>query len=355
MTGLHQRRLRIMSPIYLGLNLSERYDKSPSRPIQYVRVLANHHAPSHARNNAPFASLLTTPATVCLPGIAHVIRRDNASVTTNPSQAVQVRIAPTEDQDRAGQCSRIRWVRRSDTEHCLRLMATPTWITRHTWTPSSMAKVSASRASFTAERVVAGPNSAHAKAANAPLSQLIWSPDQASQFVEDVFSNGSDYLKIIAEENGPSQATQNAPVLHSHARSREVMTHAALLDFCLQANKSRADGPGHIPYDALLNDTARWWRKSMVLANTTELQILDPNAAVPNFTSLMASSSKYVRNMRAKEIPILAGPESSVGQCPSSLPFGEYLHDELANFLDIDMISAAAVNAATLVPALLAH
>lgn len=73
-----------------------------------------------------------------------------------------------------------------------------------------------------------GFNSSHAIAGNAPLNSLIYGPQQAPSYVAQVFGNGSDYLKIVSEPNGPDQATQDALVLNAHNTGHKVMTHATV-------------------------------------------------------------------------------------------------------------------------------
>jgi hypothetical protein len=108
---------------------------------------------------------------------------------------------------------------------------------------------------FTAGHAAVGPGSNHTKSQNLPPSKLISSVSEAPTWVENVFNNGRDYLKITVEENGPDQNLQNALVLYSHAMGRKAMTHAAEMEYYAQAIVSKSDGPQHMPYDQLLNDS----------------------------------------------------------------------------------------------------
>lgn len=74
---------------------------------------------------------------------------------------------------------------------------------------------------FTAGQPAMGPNSSHANNAHAQLSSLIWEPSQAPSFVHDVFSNGSDWFKVVSELHGPDLATQTALVLQAYAQGKK--------------------------------------------------------------------------------------------------------------------------------------
>lgn len=108
---------------------------------------------------------------------------------------------------------------------------------------------------FTAGFSAKGPGSSHANNSDTPLDELIWEPSQAPSYVQYVFGNGSDWLKIVSELNGPDQETQDALVLQAHNLGKQVNTHAADLNSYSMAIISRSDGPQHVPLDGLLNDT----------------------------------------------------------------------------------------------------
>jgi hypothetical protein len=54
---------------------------------------------------------------------------------------------------------------------------------------------------------------AHGPGGLVPGPAIIYNASQAAQFVDNVFGNGSDYLKIVATSGGPDQAIQKAELL----------------------------------------------------------------------------------------------------------------------------------------------
>lgn len=206
---------------------------------------------------------------------------------------------------------------------------------------------------ITAGYPAVGPNSSHSH--GLPPSRLITSPAEASAWVQDTFDNGGSYLKIVAELNGPDQATQNALVAAAHAIGRKSMTHAALHDYYVQAILSRTDGPQHVPTDGVLNDTMlqvmvaqnQFATPTMnvfryIFANINEFgpQV----AAAINTTLAYEIVQQNVRVLRARGIPILAGTDSvPVGLFPFAVPFGSCLHDELANLAQAGLDNAEVI------------
>lgn len=220
---------------------------------------------------------------------------------------------------------------------------------------------------YSAGWAAVGPGSAHAAAQQLPPGRLINSTTQVPDWVEAVFTNGSDFLKITAELNGPDQATQNALVLETHARGFQSMTHAADLVSYTTAILSRSDGLQHIPADGQLNSSliAKMHAQHQYATPTlyvfrqllpTELSRLDPGAAVTNSTAAYDFCEANVLALHEAGIPILAGTDSigaaGIPGYPFSLPFGSSLHDELVNLVDAGLEPAAAIRAATVVPAL---
>jgi hypothetical protein len=96
---------------------------------------------------------------------------------------------------------------------------------------------------FTAGFSAKGPGSSHANNSDTPMDKLIWEPSQAPSYVDWVFGNGSDWLKIVSEMNGPNQATQNALVAEAHALGKKANTHAADLVSYNMAIVSKSNDP----------------------------------------------------------------------------------------------------------------
>ncbi|KAL6884412.1 hydrolase [Trichoderma evansii] len=83
---------------------------------------------------------------------------------------------------------------------------------------------------------------------------LVHSPSQVQEFVADVFRNGSDYMKLVAELNGFNQATQNAIVDVTHALGKVSMTRAQDYASYEVAIVSKINGIQHVPFDIPLTE-----------------------------------------------------------------------------------------------------
>lgn len=216
---------------------------------------------------------------------------------------------------------------------------------------------------FTAGLSAKGPGSSHANNSDAPLDQLIWEPTQAASYVADVFANGSDWLKIVSELHGPDQATQNALVLHAHALGKMVNTHAADMASYIRAILSKCDGPQHIPLDGLLNDTMLDLMHSQHQFATPTLNVFYDELHIPGAGAALDHSSitfdsawpllkKNVAAIHARDIPILAGTDSTTPYAGLSIPFGISMHDELWHLSEAGLPTSDILRAATVLPAL---
>lgn len=215
---------------------------------------------------------------------------------------------------------------------------------------------------FTADHGITAPNTTHALMFQAPPDLLITDPSQAPKFVAQAFGNNSDWLKIIAEPNGPSQETQNQLVKLTHELGRQTMTHASIIPAYIQAIASGTDGIQHTPGDGLLTPIMI----NNILANNkwvTPTTILVQNFL--KYPDALAFSSyrnnswpivvKNVQSMRAARVPLLVGTDAipSDGPLASRIqhPLGNSLHDELDIFVNqIGFKPSEALRAATLLP-----
>ena len=214
---------------------------------------------------------------------------------------------------------------------------------------------------FTAGLSAKGPGSSHANNSDAPLSELIWKPAQAPSYVQNVFGNGSDWLKIVSELNGPDQATQDALVLNAHALGKKVNTHAADLASYIMAIASKCDGPQHMPLDGLLNDTLLDLMYAQKQYATPTMNVFYDELHIPGagatlghpgitFDSAWSYIKKNVAAMHEKGIPILAGTDATTPYAGLSVPFGSSLHDELWHLSEAGLPTSDILRAATLLP-----
>ena len=205
---------------------------------------------------------------------------------------------------------------------------------------------------YTAGLLATSPNSTHAKLFSEPPGQLIRSPADALQFVSYRVGNGSDFIKLIAESDGMTQAEHNSLVTTAHASGMRAMTHAADFSSYNQAIMSGADVIQHIPADSPLTDVmAQTMVKNNQLATPT-LTITQALIGVLHLpTWNLATAKKNVQTLQNAKIPILAGTDANAAGFGAPVPFGSSLHGELelldqAGLPTLDILRAATKRAA---------
>lgn len=215
---------------------------------------------------------------------------------------------------------------------------------------------------FTAGLSAKGPGSSHANNSDSPLDKLIWDPSQAQGYVDNVFGSGSDWLKIVSEENGPDQVTQNALVLNAHGLGKQVNTHAADLESYIMAIISKSNGPQHMPLDGLLNETMLDLMHSQRQYATPTMNVFYQTLHIPgagavlghpgiSFEEAWSYIKKNVAALHDKGIPILAGTDATTPYAGLAVPFGTSLHDELWYLTEAGLSPQDALRAATMMPA----
>lgn len=216
---------------------------------------------------------------------------------------------------------------------------------------------------FTAGLPAIGPGSDHARQHNLTSTQTIHNVSQAQEWVSWAFNNGSDFMKITAEGNGPDQDTQDAIVKDVHMARRKSMTHASLLQYYNQAITSKTDGIQHTVSDAnmtsemmqQIKNNNQFITPTMIVFNLTlnNSEALIALQGQPNTNQSFTFVQNNVRAMHEAGIPILAGTDAIGVNPPFNLPFGLTLHMELEKFVEVGFTPAEALRAATLLPAML--
>jgi hypothetical protein len=160
---------------------------------------------------------------------------------------------------------------------------------------------------FTAGEGAVAPNSTHATAFGS--TGLVYSPSQAPEFVANVFGNGSNYMKLIAEPNGFSQAIHDALVNATHALGKVSMTHAQDYNSYEVAIRSRTNGIQHVPFDSPLTEEMAQRIKRQVQFVTPTLNIGKIVAGNMTLESILSSgvALKYEAGVTSVQRLIRAG------------------------------------------------
>jgi imidazolonepropionase-like amidohydrolase len=211
---------------------------------------------------------------------------------------------------------------------------------------------------FSAGESAVAPNSTHAVVFGS--QGLVYSPSQAPEFVANVFGNGSNYMKIVSEPNGFSQATHNALVSATHALGKVSMTHAQDFGSYEVAIRSKTDGIQHVPFDIPLTMEMAQNIKRQVQYVTPTLNIGRIVTANLTIESILGVSLTYeagvtsVQRLIRAGVPILAGTDATdaTGTFLEDDLIGITLHRELEYLKEAGMSEVDILRAATVVPSI---
>ena len=98
------------------------------------------------------------------------------------------------------------------------------------------------------------PGSRHSRLSDRPKEALVANADEAARYVAQCVSQGSDYIKIIADVPGPDQATLNALVIAAHKHGKLSIAHAVSSAAFAMSQEAKVDMITHVPMDKLLDD-----------------------------------------------------------------------------------------------------
>lgn len=198
-----------------------------------------------------------------------------------------------------------------------------------------------------------GPGGNHAKMPGMPEEAVLTAPDQAGSFAARRVAEGSDYIKVVIEDDLLDQATIDAVVAAGKARGKLTVAHASSVDAYHRAVEAGADVITHVPRDGVLD------------AATTSRMIEQGQIAVPTLAMMEAVitgarsegqdygySRDSVAALHEAGVPVLAGTDAFSGPLlPDPVAHGTSLHRELALLVEAGLTPSEALRAATELPA----
>jgi imidazolonepropionase-like amidohydrolase len=199
------------------------------------------------------------------------------------------------------------------------------------------------------------PGSLHSRIPGTGQRGLISGPDQAARFVADRIAEGSDYIKIIVGNPGPShdQATLDALTAAAREHSKLTVAHAASYEAAEMAQRARVNVLTHVPLDKALDETA-------AASAIADGRILIPTLAmmegivthsVPPGADYAAARQSVTVMYRAG-VPVLAGTDANAAAgVPAAISHGASLHHELELLVDAGLSPLDALRGATSRPA----
>ena len=197
------------------------------------------------------------------------------------------------------------------------------------------------------------PGSVHATILALPPQDLIYNASQAPSWVKARIAEGSNYIKLIAEDPGLTQDEHNAIVAAAHSNGKKTATHAAQLDNYQQAITSKTDNIQHAPLDGVLS-------AAQVKTILAQGQTVTPTLAILRKLALSpfnppggtyANAQQSVTALYKAGVTILCGTDSDDILGPYATAYGSSMYDELENLVQAGLSPVQALNAATSAPA----
>jgi imidazolonepropionase-like amidohydrolase len=202
-----------------------------------------------------------------------------------------------------------------------------------------------------------GPSGLHARMMPDLAEQaVVRDPEHARRFVADRVAEGVDYLKIMLEargEGGLAEDVAAALVAAARAHGLRVVAHAGSPGAYTLALDVGADVITHMPLGAPVadGDVTRIVADGRVVIPTLDMMrgLVEPLGLPPE---AYAVAARGVGALHAAGVPILTGTDANnTPGVPYQPAFGASLHDELALLVDAGLSTAAALRAATSLPA----
>jgi imidazolonepropionase-like amidohydrolase len=201
-----------------------------------------------------------------------------------------------------------------------------------------------------------GPGGLHARMPGLAERAVVRDPAHARRFVTDRVAEGIDYLKIMLEapgEGGLPPDVAAALVAAAREHGLIVVAHAGSPGAYTMALDVGVDVITHMPLGAPVadGDMTRIVADGRVVIPTLTMMrgLAEPLGLPPG---AYGTSARGVGALHAAGVPILAGTDANTTPgVPFQPAFGASLHDELALLVDAGLSTAAALRAATSLPA----
>jgi imidazolonepropionase-like amidohydrolase len=199
------------------------------------------------------------------------------------------------------------------------------------------------------------PGSLHSRIPGIGQRGLVAGPEQAAQFVADRIAEGSDYIKIIVGNPGPShdQATLAALVAAAREHAKLSVAHAASHEAVEMAQRAGVRVLTHVPLDKALDESAAALAAAghrILIPTLAMMEGVVEQSAPPGADYAAARQSVAV--MHQAGVPILAGTDANADPgVPAAISHGSSLHHELELLVDAGLSTLSALRSATSRPA----
>jgi imidazolonepropionase-like amidohydrolase len=195
------------------------------------------------------------------------------------------------------------------------------------------------------------PGSLHSRIPGTGQRGLLAGAGQAAGFVADRVAEGSDYIKIIVGNPGPShdQATLDALVAAAREHAKLSVAHASSFEAVEMAQRAGVGVLTHVPLDKALDETAAALASTdsrILIPTLTMMEGVVEQSAPPGADYAAARQSVAV--MHRAGVPILAGTDANASPgVPAAISHGNSLHHELELLVDAGLSTQDALRGAT--------
>lgn len=201
--------------------------------------------------------------------------------------------------------------------------------------------------------IATSPGSRHSKIPGFPQEVLVRSPADAEGFVAKRVSEGADYIKVMADNPGPDQATIDALVEASHGHGKKIIAHAASCEAFAMALAAKVDVITHVPLEKTLDvDMVAQIKRANCLAVPTLIKMLKTEAKSGQGSDIDYSNAREaVGRLKNANIPILAGTDANKhGSGPGKVPYEGSMYEELELLVAAGLSPLEAIQSATTLP-----
>jgi imidazolonepropionase-like amidohydrolase len=193
--------------------------------------------------------------------------------------------------------------------------------------------------------------SRHTSKPGFPRRLIVAAPEDAKGFIADRISDGADYIKVMIEDEGPTQDTVNALAAEARAQERKIIAHATTSDAVEKAVEAKVDFVTHVPQDkALSDDAVSKMKASGTVAVPTLVKMLATAAEDP--TVDYANSKASAISMKEAGVLLLAGTDSNKhASGVGKISYGDSMFKELELLVEVGLSPLEAIQSATALPA----
>lgn len=192
------------------------------------------------------------------------------------------------------------------------------------------------------------PGSRHSHIPTLPDDALVSGTTQAGDFVTRRITEGSDYIKLIADEPGPEQQVLNVTIEEAKKHNKLTVAHAAAYRPVQMAQEAKVHVLTHVPLDAQVTEADANMMASENRICIPTLTMMEGIALLKRPGTDYTHADQSVRTMHRAGVVILAGTDANdTPGSPSPIAHGASLHDELELLVKAGLSTVEALRSAT--------